>query len=197
LFAYWFFNDPTLSTRTTSYSFTQVHIHDRTKTWDIGHRETESRRRQWKREKGQFATHAAIIDTACFLHSKQVNNSFVWSIRRKHNNCIIVLDLTLCIRKRVRMHFSRRQYHRQKGRNFLFFGSHNTFYCTDIFMKTQGWKREGITTFWNSLDAQTMSIDRPRIRLQQNSKWNKQKQKYEQSEGKAQCLFSFYGGFTP
>jgi len=147
LFAYWFFNDPTLSTRTTSYYFTQVHIHDRTKTWDIGHRRTESRRRQGKREKGQFATHAAIIDTACFLHSKQVNNSFVWSIRRKHNNCIIVLDLTLCIRKRVRMHFSRRQYHRQKGRNFLFLAHITHFLALTSLWKPKAEKEKELRHF--------------------------------------------------
>lgn len=132
-------------------------------TIEIGHRRTESRRRQRKREKGQFATHAAIMDTACFLHSQQANNSFVWCIRRKHNNCIIVLDLTLCIRRRVRMYFSGRQNHRKQGRNFLFLAHITHFHALTSLWKPKGWKGEGIMMFWNSLDDQTMSIDRPSI----------------------------------
>lgn len=87
---------------------------------------------------------------------QQANNGFVGGVRRRHNNCIIVLDLTLCIRKRARMLFSGRGNHRWPGKSFLFLAHITYFHALTFLWKPKGWrKREGKMQFWNSQDNQT------------------------------------------
>ncbi len=95
---------------------------------------------------------------------QQVNNGFVGGVRRRHNNCIIVLDLTLCIRRRARMHFSGRGNHRWQGKSFLFL-AHITYFMHWHFYENSKAEEKGKErcSFEIHKTIRFMSIDRPSI----------------------------------
>lgn len=128
---------------------------------------------------------------------QQANNSFVWGIGRKHNNCIIVLDLTLCIRRRECISVGEEITDYRAGASYFWFTLDILLW--HLYENPRTEKREG-TMFWNSLDDPTMSIKTPSISKYESilnkikNQTNKKGKEEQQSEGKAQYLCSFYGG---